>query len=183
MHGQIPGASVRILVVLRNVRVDLGDQLLCNEKRHTCKPCRCLRHSDDSVGRNGDRNRRWEACSEGGYRYTVAENGGTVRVTHWLIAVVGANGVVVRVGVIRKGRVADAKACTDDRIGMDPVCETDARCEVPVLRSHAQVRRVASAGVACHNQGVIGWVVVREASGNRGSRWRIQLPAQPQIGG
>ena len=138
-----------------------------------------MRQIDDSAGGNRNRHRRREACLESGHGYAIAKNGGAVSGPHGLIAVVGANRVVVGVGVIHERRVADAESAAEDGVGMEPVSKSGTRSEVFVPSLHAQVGGIATN--AGQNQGVVGRVVVGETTSNCRSGGRIELPAKAQI--
>ena len=146
LHGQVPGLSVGISERGRNIGIDLTD-----ERRRT--------GGNDSVGGNGNRNRGREARLEGSHGDSITKDCRRIcRTTRGLIAVVGADRVVVGIGVIRERNIADAESTANNSGVGDPVGESGARCEVVVFGDHAEVGRVGAQ--ASQNDGVVGWIVV-----------------------
>ena len=166
LHRNVPRLSVRIFVVQGNVSVNLT-----LEQRRIS--------GNDSIGRNHDRNRRREAGLEGSYRHSIAKHGRSEgRCSDWLIAVVGADGIVVSVVVIRERRVADTEPSTDYCVVGNSISETSARREISVSRLHAQIGWIAAD--TCQDNVVVDRIVVREATRTLRSRGRIELPANDQ---
>ncbi len=75
-----------------------------------------------------------------------------------VVLVVGANRIVICVGVIGKRREAGAEAGADHGLLAQTVRQTDARRQIVVAGFHAQVRRIAA--YACDDQRVVRCIVV-----------------------
>jgi len=168
LDGDVPGFDIGVVEGLRDDVV-----LLAVELR------RGAGDGDDAVGRDSDGDRGREAALEGGGG-AVAEQSGTVCGAD-LIAIVGADGVVVGVGVVGEWGVADAKATADDGVVSGTEGEAGARREVVVVRLEAEIGRIAAD--TGDDEGVGGLVVVGEAAVlARGGGW-VELPADAEIDG
>src|SRR6185312_6352493 len=95
---------------------------------------------DDAVCWDDDRHGRREACLEGSDGAIAQQGSGIGRVrAAGLKAVIGANGIVVGVGVIGERRVADAEARANDGIVSSAIGETRSWSEVGVAGLHAKI--------------------------------------------
>src|SRR6478736_3568355 len=93
LKGQVPGFRIGIPEILWNVGIDLTDQ------------CRRVGRDDSVVG-NRYRNWRRETSLECRNGHAIGEDCGSEGRARRLIAVVGADWVVVRIRVIREWDIA-----------------------------------------------------------------------------
>ena len=161
LDGEVPRLHVGVLIVQRNHDVAL----------------RQGRVGDDPVGGNHGQLGSREAARHG--EHATRGDAGRVGVGAEGVLVVLLHREVVRVGVVRERRVADAEAGADHRGIVHAVGDSEARRKVFPVLLHTHIHGVAAD--AGEDQRVVRRVVVGEAAGERRCGRRVELPAEAEI--
>src|SRR5580704_7739401 len=126
LYGHIPGLDIRIFIVFRNNGVLLANKIW-----------RTRRYDPAGRDDNGDGSR--EACLEGCYLSIAKQRWRIGGVPSWLVAVVGANGIIECITIVWQSSVADPEPAADHRVICGAISKTGPRSKVPVSRLHSQV--------------------------------------------